>query len=302
MITVEDYQIKDEWLAARNTGIGSSDAAVILGESEYSSPLKLYAEKRGLTTPRHEESWQRWGHILETPIAEEVERTTGYGISDPGDFTIFRNDDNPWLISTPDRLLDSPKRKGQGICEIKTQTPFKKHDWDEGPPAPYQIQVQHQMATLDLDWGVIAVLIGGSEFRLFEVERNDRFIGAMLAAEKTFWDRVQSENPPEVGDGSPYTFEALRLLYPKDNGEQIELDLKASSWATTWAESRAEIARLETVRDVAESRLRAAIGDATYAIALDGERYSLKAQSRKAHTVEYPETTYRVLRKARKDG
>ena len=43
--TVRIRQQSPEWLAFRRTHIGSSDAAVIAGESPYSSAIELYGEK-----------------------------------------------------------------------------------------------------------------------------------------------------------------------------------------------------------------------------------------------------------------
>ncbi len=42
---------RDEWLRVRNTGIGGSDAGVILGLNKWKSPITLWAEKTGQVAP-----------------------------------------------------------------------------------------------------------------------------------------------------------------------------------------------------------------------------------------------------------
>lgn len=40
-----------EWISARVSGIGGSDAAAILGKSPFKSNVQLWEEKTGLTKP-----------------------------------------------------------------------------------------------------------------------------------------------------------------------------------------------------------------------------------------------------------
>ena len=42
---------RDEWLAIRRTGIGSSDIAGVLGLSPWASPYTVWADKRGRVPP-----------------------------------------------------------------------------------------------------------------------------------------------------------------------------------------------------------------------------------------------------------
>ena len=41
-----------EWLTLRKKSIGGSDAGTLMDMNPWSSPLSLYADKKGLTTPK----------------------------------------------------------------------------------------------------------------------------------------------------------------------------------------------------------------------------------------------------------
>src|SRR5690348_4034345 len=59
-----------EWLALRNSGIGASEVAAILGESKYDSPYSLWARKTGRTEPGPRTAIQRRGLVFENAIAD----------------------------------------------------------------------------------------------------------------------------------------------------------------------------------------------------------------------------------------
>ncbi|MGE8099101.1 lambda-exonuclease family protein [Pseudomonas fluorescens] len=62
---------REDWLAVRKQGIGSSDAGVAVGLNPYKSQLELWMEKTGRDTtlpkadPHDEESPMYWGNVLE---------------------------------------------------------------------------------------------------------------------------------------------------------------------------------------------------------------------------------------------
>src|SRR5262245_47569975 len=74
-----DSADREVWLAARLTGIGASESAAVLGESRWSSPLKVYAEKIGVIEhdPDEQLEAQYWGSRLERIVADEFSIRTG---------------------------------------------------------------------------------------------------------------------------------------------------------------------------------------------------------------------------------
>src|SRR4051812_40261636 len=75
---------RKEWLQGRTLGIGSSDAASILGLSRFQSALSLYYDKLGLKEPNpNTEERREWGLALEEPIANRYAAITKRFIARP---------------------------------------------------------------------------------------------------------------------------------------------------------------------------------------------------------------------------
>ena len=66
---------REDWLAVRKQGIGSSDAGAAVGLNPYKSQLELWLEKTGRDAtlpkidPQDEESPAYWGNVLEPIVA-----------------------------------------------------------------------------------------------------------------------------------------------------------------------------------------------------------------------------------------
>ena len=289
-----------EWLSARRGGLGSSDAPAILEVSAWKSPLQVYSEKLGIIEPDAVESEaMEWGKALEPVIAQRYVKETGRFLQDPGRFTIQRSRRYPLMLATLDRFVAAGNHRGLGILEIKTTGSFKADQWEEEPPLPYQVQVQHQLAVMGFAWASIAVLIGGQKFRWLDVERNDRFIALLIEREAAFWERLQKHEPPPP-DPSEATKEILAKLYPKDVGTSVALPGEALEWDRLRVEAKDQIKHWEAKEREAENLLKAHIGDATFGVLPSGITYSWKAGIRRGYTVE--ETSVRTLRRQEPKG
>ncbi len=294
---------RDAWLEARRSGIGASDAAIILGVSKWKSPLQLFAEKTGLAdVTEDEKDWLRWGHRLEPVIADAYEEETGRTTYDPGDFEIQKSADAPWMIATLDRLVTGwstdrhvPPVEAPGVLELKTTSAWRREDWKDEPPLAYQIQLQHQLAVTGHLWGSIAVLIGGQTFQWTDIRRNDLFIEQMMAAEERFWKRVQRREPPEP-DSSVSTTKILHALYPKEENDAIDLPIEAVEWDKDRALAAEIIKTQEEIKRECENRLKAVIGNHAVGILPSGSRYTWKTSVRGGYTVA--PTTTRILRRS----
>src|SRR5262245_42032680 len=89
------------FLEARRSGLGSSDAAAILGASPFASPLDVYLAKLGLAESEQTEA-MRFGQLLEPIVIAEYERETGRTLAPIQPFTIVQSDEAPWLRATLD--------------------------------------------------------------------------------------------------------------------------------------------------------------------------------------------------------
>lgn len=250
-----EYASREEWLQARTGGIGGSDAPAILKKTTWASPYSVWAEKRGLVRPEQIENQRLTiGHVLEPAIAKLYELETGDETTDPGDFRIFEGEER-FQFATLDRLSDR-------IPIVELKTAGNSGDWRNGPPLNYQIQVQHQMAVVNADRAVIAVLFGSPTFQFaaFEIERNDRFIAAMTNAERVFWEMVEGDVSPEV-DESEATRNALqRFGFAK--GKEIELPGEIGSLSNRLRKVKRLADRMNEIQTGIENRIKAVMGDA----------------------------------------
>lgn len=317
---IQDQEARQQWLERRRAGIGGSDAAAILGLSSWKSPLALWAEKTGLVQEPNleEQEWIEWGHILEEPIAAKYVKVTGRTLIDHGRYAIQQSADHPWMRCTIDREIlptDSPERaaiartplirgsgdfplvSGSGDLSIKNAGAYKARDWEEEPPLPYQVQLQHELVVTGMQWGSFAVLIGGNKFHWCDVPRNDRFISYLVEKEEEFWDRVQRGDPP-AADASDSTREVLLRLYPRDTGQSVELPEEMVHWADHLADARAAKKAAEANEQEAANYIKAAMKDATLGLLPGGRQLTFKHQHRDGYTVA--PTDFRVLREVKK--
>jgi len=285
------------WLAERREGIGGSDVAAVLGLSPWKSALALWAEKCGpVDQPNLDEiEYIEWGKILEEPIARRYVRETGRTLIDHGRFNIQFTPLHPCMHCTIDREIMPADglMSGPGDLSIKNAGEFKLKDWEEEPPLPYQVQLQHELCVTGMQWGSFAVLIGGNKFRWMDVPRNDKFIRYLIEKEEEFWDLVRRGDPP-AADASDSTKEILLRLYPKDTGESKALPVEASDWAEQIRAAKAEIKRAEGLKQEFENKIKAAIGEANIGILPDGSGFSWKSQHRDSYVVAASD--FRVLR------
>lgn len=277
---------REAWLAERRTGIGSSDAASCCGGNlGFGSPLHVYMDKLGLLPP-FDNAPMRWGRLLEDVVAEAWKEETGLGcVGTPG---LVRHRTLPWMLATPDRIA------ADGPLECKTSGTGE--GW--GPsgtdtiPLGYVIQVAHQMAVLDLPRAHVAVLIRGTDFRWYVIERDPVLEERLLGIERSLWDRVQAKEPPEPDWTHPDTPALLARLHVPDPDRTVELDEVAETKADEYADLGVRIAALASLRDIAKAELLHAMGTASTGLFPSGGKVTRKMVTRKAHSVaesKYPD-------------
>lgn len=296
----------DDWLAARRTGIGGSDAPVVCGVSPWKSPLTLWSEKRGLigSDGRSSEAAE-WGHILEPVILDQYARRTGRGVRHWPQTVSLASRERAWQRCTPDALQverengpGDDERAGPGIVQVKTVGLRGADRWEDGPPLEHQVQCQHELAVTGCRWGTIAVLVGGQELRYWDFAWNQTFVDWLVSVEADFWALVKGGEQPQL-DGSPSTAETLKKLHPEDNGQTVELPDAARQWDAALVDLKERIKKLDEEKSALETLIRGAIGANTWGVLPDGSgRYSLKTQTRPEHVVAA--STFRVLRRSAK--
>lgn len=283
------------WLEARRQGVGASEVAALLGVDPYRSAFAVWAEKTGRVVPEDLSDKQavQWGNALEPLVARAWSEQTGREIVDHGRTTIRRRA-HSLLFATLDReIVDAGDGIGPGVLEVKAPGYLQREHWESDPPLKYVVQVQAQLAVTGHQWGVLAALIGGQDFRAFTIDRDDALIEVIEDAVTTFWRCVEEGVPPSV-DGSESTRHALARLYPRDSGAEIELPPEAVTYALALEQAKDELKKWGAVEADAKNKLVALIGDASSA-RLGNTLYTYKTQTRK-ETVTTA-STFRVLRK-----
>jgi putative phage-type endonuclease len=287
----------DAWLEARRKGIGSSDAAVVLGLSPYRTPLALWAEKRGLAPPQPETPAMRRGKLLEAHILDEAQELLGCELPSGARQVFLQHRDRPWQIATLDGLTVDGL-----VVEAKTVGWRSARFWGEPGtdeiPEPYLVQVQHQLAVAGRDEAAVVALIGGSDLHVYRIRRDDRLIDRMTAIEAAFWACVLDAVEPPVTDAADA--EVLAYLHPPTDAA-VELWGAVAAIADRYEECGRAAREAGQARDLARAELLAAMGDASRGTLPDGRTVSRKLVRREAYTVKASEYTTLTV-KAPKGG
>ncbi len=179
-----------EWHAVRRTGIGGSDAAAVLGLSPWRTPYDVYAEKIGEGDPQPENEAMRWGTLLEPVIRRRYAEIIGLAVHER---PLIRSGHYEWLICHPDGIVDDGR-----LLEIKTARTsegYGEPGTDE-VPQHYLLQVHHNLIATAAPRADLAVLIGGSDLRIYTIEPDPAIHANLIEIEAAFWACVQRRDPP----------------------------------------------------------------------------------------------------------
>jgi putative phage-type endonuclease len=295
---------REQWLMRRREGVGASEVAAILGFDATRDALSVYAEKIGVLEVE-ETFLMAWGKRVEDAIAWGYSEETDRNVYNPGAFEIARHPDLPILGATLDRETEGSEQTpapatGRGALEIKAVNAFAAAEWKDEPPLHNQIQLQIQMGCKGLTWGSLAALIGGLKISWQDIARNQAFLDFALPEIEAFWLCVKRREPPVVKEAKSATWDAIKALYPSDNGLGVVLPEDALGIVTEWEQYRA--VRLEAAKreDDAKAQLLQLIGPAASGLLPDGRALTLKTSSRDGYTVQ--PTTFRTLRLVKPKG
>jgi putative phage-type endonuclease len=260
---------RDEWLAARRTGIGGSDIAAILGLSPWRTPLDVYRDKVEGTEQTETEA-MRWGLLLEDVIAREYAARAGVRIQRVN--TLIRARDREWAIATLDRVVLPARgrarvtggelRGADGVLECKVVGPYAAGAWGRGDdpdavPLHCAAQCMWYLGITGLPWCDVAALIGGQRLIIRRIERDEETISAMFARAETFWrDHVLARVPPP-----PSNAREAESAWPSDNGETLEADEQLIAAYNSAREARARIAEAERDYEAAVECIKLALGE-----------------------------------------
>ena len=266
---------REDWLAVRKQGIGSSDAAAAVGLNPYKSQLELWLEKTGRDSSlpkldhNDEESPAYWGNILEPIVATHYTKRSGHRVRRINAVLQHPDPKLPWMLANIDREVIGTDNVQ--ILECKTAGINGARLWKEGVPEYVQLQVMHQLAVTGKQAADVAVLLGGQHLEIHRIERDESMITRLIDLELLFWDYVVSDTPPPA-DGTASAEAALRCLHPEDNGQTLDFS-QHTELASTYLELKAirqSIAQQETREAQLKQALQQAMGAATRAEFAEG--------------------------------
>jgi putative phage-type endonuclease len=276
---------RQAWLESRRKGLGSTDSPAILGLSRWRSGRDVFADKKGLEPDRPATAPMEWGLRLEDAIAFAWSERTGVSLRRVKMRKAHHVRTFPMLASI-DRL---GVRDGRGVVvELKSTRSgdgfVREEDQDDVAPelripADYYTQVQHQMEVVGYDLAEVAVLVGGSDFRVYRIPR-DRDFGADLVDELGRWwhDYYLADVEPPVGpDDGPRLGRRFPVSADVEKVPNSEMLLVAEAYLSL----EDQVEALERERDLQENRLKEYLGDAAR-MTVPGAVISWKSHDRKS--------------------
>lgn len=149
-----------EWLEWRKTGITATDISVIIRSNPYSTPLKLWKEKRGLVAPPSVNKAMQHGIDSEPKAREWINKTFDLKIKP----ICVQSIDEPCFIAS----LDGYDSKEKVLVEIKAPTTSNSLDSlkNEHIPLYWQTQIQWQMMLTKPQ----SAFLGAWDFRINECQ------------------------------------------------------------------------------------------------------------------------------------
>ena len=218
---------RDDWLEARHSGLGGSDASTIAGVNPYSSLFELWLDKTGRAAEKDQTPEMRFGHLIE-PIARQV-FTEDHGI--PVRRTgLHRSKQHPWMLVTPDGLTGDG-----GVFECKSVGWRQSGHWADGQVADHaETQVQWSMDVTGRRHAWVCALIE-REFVFRRVDYDPELAATIRELAREFWhvNVLGDEEPPLVASD----LDVVKRLHKRSRDGEVKAS--NTSWLTDLLAERA---------------------------------------------------------------
>lgn len=268
---------REAWLEARRQVITATDISAILGMNPYKSPAEVWQDKKGLKADREPNAAMEWGNRLEAVIAQKwSEENPGIPMA-PGEFV--RDADRP-LGCTPDFLAGADI-----LLEVKTASEIvgRREFGEPGSdfvPRQYWLQCQFQLARTGRSICILAVLIGGRDYREYRIPADPAIQAEMDRRAVEWWQTYVENDCPPPFDGSDSSDSVLRSLFPVDSGDELQATPEQEDRITEGQKLYAAYTAAETAWKAWKQNFSAEMGEASRLTSALG-RFSWKAQTRR---------------------
>jgi len=190
----------------RSVSIGGTDISVICGVNKYEKVQDLYKRKQGLLPEKESNAPMEWGGRHEPAIRKKLrDMYPSIAVLEPEkDYPgVMTSKETPWAHCSPDGFLFDRNTEELSILEIKTASMWSKKMWGSSGsqvyPTAYRYQIQWYLYITGLKKARLAALIGLSDFREYEITRNDKLIADMVGHAKDFIESLAGNNIPSNG-------------------------------------------------------------------------------------------------------
>lgn len=215
-----DEMTREQWLEVRMLGIGGSDLAGVAGLSKWTSPLSVYLNKTGQSAPTEENEAMYWGNVLEDVVAGEFAKRTGKTVSRFPH--MMQSKQYPFMLGNIDRAVTDYNTGEVAGLECKTAGATMLKEWDDNKiPEAYMLQCYHYMIVTGLKKWYVAVLIGGNNFQIRELNWDQDVVDHVIKIESDFWKMVEDRTPPSAGGSD---VDLLACLYQGNDANTLHLD------------------------------------------------------------------------------
>ena len=255
-----------EKFPGRHLYLGASELGAAVGVNPWRTPLEVYQEKVGAAPPvdLSENEAVLFGNLLEDVVADEFARRQNLKVQRQA--AEFVHPRLPWLKGHIDRRIVG--RKAGLECKtagVQMGKAFGEPGSDE-VPAHYLIQCMGYLAITGWDEWHLAVLIGGQDFRMYRIPRDEGLIATLEARAMEFWGRVQDINPPD-----PTTLADTKLLWPRDYGQAIQATEKVESYVRDLLSIKDRLRLAEDQATDLEREIKGFMGDHAILLGADGK-------------------------------
>ena len=282
----------------RSKSIGGSEIASVMGQSRWSTPLQVWAEKTGRVEPKDLSNIEavEIGSELEEYVARKFVKKTGFKVK--RDLRDFTHPDYPYMVGHIDRWMIGE----DALLECKTCSAWKEKEWHgEDVPIEYVLQVNWYCGLLEKKYGYFAVLIGGQKFVWKRIEFDQSLFDKQVEAARRFWEEFVLKDiaPLAVAEDN----DVLERLFPSMNDKTLKLEGEWSEKYNQLIEERAAgvqvIKDAEKDIDAISAQLKQVIGE-NEGFETDKYRVTWHLINRKEFTVKA--SSFRQLRSYQKKG
>jgi putative phage-type endonuclease len=240
-------------------GIGASEIGAVAGLNPFASPWDIWLRKTGQAPDVEPSEPMEWGNRLEPAIRQKYCDDTRTIVHVPP--TSLFSKEREWARATPDGIVVNetfhgnpgawPKQAWSHLLQCKNVGDWVARSWSDSPPAYVQLQTQWEMYVTGLQRNDVACLIGGNQFRIYTILRDDKAIADLLTIADDFWTKVENRIAPKVDDS-----DACRVHFEKKfqrNAVEIAADAQVEDMFADWHEltlrQKHDKKRIETIRN-----------------------------------------------------